>query len=149
MPTEFFDANSHVLYLTTYDDITFAIGGDADGDNFLATYDNASVTKVEGAKGDVQFSQRIASSGTVTKTVQWGADSNKILNQVFKDQQKGNTPKKLELKKINENQNVLVMTSSRCVIEKIPDLTTGVTAQNRGWAFGLEKMSFPEVQAAA
>lgn len=146
MPTLAYDANSHVLYLTDYDGVTFALDGNADGDNFLASYDNDAVTGIEGSQGDVQFSQVIASLGTVTKTAQWGAVSNKILNKVFKDQQKGRTPQKLELKRINDNENVLVMTSSRCMIQKTPDYTIGTAAQNRGWAFKLEKMAFEEVQ---
>lgn len=149
MPTDFYDANSHVAYLTTYDDVTFALEGDADGDNFAADYDNDAITSIEGSRGDVQFSQVIASLGTVTKTMQWGSASNKILNQVFKDQQSGNPPKKLELKRINDDENVLVLTSSRCVIQKVPTYTTGTAAQNRAWAFKLEKMSFDEVQDPA
>lgn len=146
MPTEFYNADSHIPYLTDYNGITFALDGQADGDSFLATYDNDALSTIVGASGDVQFSQVVASLGTVTRTGQWGAASNKILNKVFKDQQKGKPPQKLEFKRISEDENVLVMTCSRCGIQKIPDYTVGVTAQNRAWAFKLEKMSFEEVQ---
>jgi hypothetical protein len=149
MPTLAYDADAHKLYITTYDDKTFQVEGEPDGDFFLATYDNEAVTASEGAKGDVQFSQRIASLGTVTSTSQWGSDTNKVLNQVFKDQQKGNHPKKVELKRITDTENVLVLTCSRAMIGKTPDYGIGVEAADRPWGFKLEKMKFDETQAPA
>jgi len=149
MPTKEFDAGSHTAYVTTFDDKTFALEGEPDGDAYNATFDNDAVGAIEGAKEDVQFSLRGASLGTFTKTMQWGADTNKILNQVFKDQKAGNFAKRVEIKRINQSENVLVLTCARAVITKIPDLVFGVAAADRPWAFKLEKMEFPETQAPA
>ncbi len=149
MPTLSYDAANHFFYLTSYDDITFALGGAPDGDFFTVTYANDATSSAEGAQGDVQFSQRVASLGNVTYTSQWGAETNKILNQVFKDQQKGLYMQTAELKRISNIENVTVLTCSRAMIQKVPDYTIGTESSDRGWTFALEKMTFKELQTPA
>ncbi len=149
MPTRIFDAATHTAYITTNDDITYAFEGEPDGDNFLATYANDAVTALEGAKGDVQWSQIVISLGTVTKTMQWGSESNQVLQKIFADQQKQLYPKKFELKRVAGDENVTEVTCSRVMITKPADLTEGAAAANRAWALQLEKMKFPEVVAPA
>lgn len=149
MPTKIFDAATHTAYITTHDDITIAMEGEPDGDNFLATYTNDAVTALEGAKGDVQWSQIVISLGVVTKTMQWGSVSNQILQKMFADQQKQLYPKKFELKRISGTENVTELTCARVMITKPADLTEGAAAANRAWALSLEKMKFPEEVAPA
>lgn len=149
MPTRIFDAATHAFYVTTHDGITVAMEGEPDGDNFLATYEGDAVTGTPGAKGDIQWSQIIISKGIVTKTMQWGSESNQILQKIFADQQNQLYPQKGELKRISGTENVTEVTCSRLMITKPADLTEGVAAANRPWAFQLEKMKFPEEVAPA
>jgi len=149
MPTIPYDTASHVLYLTANDGTTFAGEGEPDGEFFNATYDNSAVSAIEGAKGTVQFSQRIASLGTITSTTQWGADYNKILTKMFNDQQKGLHPQGISLKRINDNENVTVINGLKFMIEKLADYAIGTEGTDRGWSLKVEQMKFEEVQDPA
>lgn len=149
MPTRIFDAATHTGYIKTHDDITYALEGEPDGDNFVATYANDAVTALEGAKGDVQWSQTVISLGTVTKTFQWGSSSNQVFQKIFADQQNQLYPKKFELKRISGTENVTEVTCARVMITKPADITEGAAAANRAWALSLEKMKFPEEVAPA
>ena len=149
MPSIPYDALSHSLYVVTHDGVTHVAEGEPDGDFFLASYDNDSVTGQEGAKGDVQFSQRIASLGTITSTMQWGAATNKTFNKIFQDQQKGLYPQSATLKRITATENITVISSLRFMIGKTPDYGIGVEAANRAWGLKVERMKFEEVQDPA
>jgi len=149
MASKPYNAIDHALYLTTFNDITFIAQGEPDADFIAVSFVNDAVTASEGAKGDVQFSQRVASLGTIVFTCQWGSPTNDNLNQVFFDQQAGNILKKAEIKRISNTENIVVWTSVNPKITKIPDYTTGVTASDRGWNFMVEKLTAGEKLAPA
>lgn len=139
-----YNAVDHALYLTTFDNITFVAQGEPDADFIAVSFVNDAVTAVEGAKGDVQFSQRVASLGTIIFTCQWGSPTNDNLNQVFSDQQNGDNLLKAEIKRISNTENVIVWTSINPKITKIPDYATGVSASNREWNFMVERLTAGE-----
>ncbi len=142
-----YNALDHFIYIVTYDGITFKLEGAQDGDFITVTYDNDSVTGAEGAQGDVQWSQRIPSLGTVVFTGQWGSDSNGKMNQVHKDQISGNFPQKMQIKRINDSENVLLYDTSSCRVMKGADLGLGSVAAPRAWSFKVGGLSEEEVTA--
>ena len=144
-----YNAIDHALYLTTFNGITFVAQGEPDLDFIAVSYVNDATTASEGAKGDVQFSQRVASLGTIVFTCQWGSPTNDNLNQVFEDQQAGNIMLKAEVKRISNTENTVVWTSINPKITKIPDYATGVEASNRGWNFMVERLKAGEKLAPA
>lgn len=144
MPSKPYNASNHALYLTTFDDITFVAQGEPDADFIAVSYVNDAVTSSEGAKGDVQFSERIASLGLIVFTCQWGSVSNENLNQVFADQQEGNILKKAEVKRISNSENIVIWTSINPKLVKPADYTIGTAASNRGWNFSVERLKAGE-----
>ena len=149
MPNIAYNAEDHALYLTTFDDVTFSTDGEIDGDFLVITYDNDAISAVEGAKGKVQFSQRIASLGNAQVAVQWGSQFNEVLQQAFRDQQQGNYLQRAELKRISNTENTTVCTSINPKIMKVADYTIGTVAGDRTWNLKLENLSFEEVQDPA
>jgi len=135
-----YSALDHALYLTTFDDITFVCQGDADGDFLAVSYVNDSSAAIEGAKGDVQFTERVASLGLIVFTCQWGSPTNDNLNQVFIDQQAGKIMKVAEIKRISNTENIVIWTSINPKIAKVPDYTIGTTVADRAWNFMVERM---------
>jgi hypothetical protein len=144
-----YNAKDHALYLTTYDGITFVGQGEPDADFIAVTYVNDSTTAAEGAKGDVQFSQRIASLGNILFTCQWGSPTNDNLNQVYADQQKGNYLQSAEVKRISNTENITVWSAINPKIVKPADYTVGIAVADRGWNFLVEKLTPGEKLAPA
>lgn len=144
-----YQAADHALYITTHDDITFSFQGEPDGDFIVVSYDNDTVTAQEGAKGDVQYSQRVASLGTIVATCQWQSLSNENLNKVFKDQQNSLFMKRAEVKRISNTENTTVCTSLEPMIMKTPDYGLGTTAADRAWSFKVKNLTFEETTAPA
>lgn len=136
-----YNALDHALYLTTFDGTTFVGQGEPDADFIAVSYVNDASTAIEGAKGDVQFSQRIASLGLFVFTCQWGSPTNDNLNQVFADQQAGNFLQSIELKKISNTENVTIWSAVNPKIVKVPDYATGIAPADRGWNFLGEKLT--------
>lgn len=140
-----FSAADHALYLTTHDDVTFALQGEPDGDFIVVSYDNDTVTAQEGVKGSVQYSQRVASLGTIVATNQWQSPFNDQMNQVFKDQQNSLYMKRAEVKRISSTENTTVCTSIKPMIMKTPDYGLGSTAADRAWSLKVSQLTFEEV----
>lgn len=141
MATKPYNAVDHALYLTTFDDVTFIAQGEPDADFIAVTFVNDSSTATEGAKGDVQFSQRIASLGNIAFTCQWGSSTNETLNQVFADQQNGSFLKSAKIKRISETENVVVWECVNPKIVKRADYTIGIAPADRAWNFLAEKLT--------
>jgi len=144
-----YDALNHFIYITTFDDVTFSLEGEQDGDFLSIVFDNDSITGAEGAKGDVQWSQRQPSLGTIVFTGQWGSDFNQKLNQVHKDQIAGNPPKKLQVKRISGTENTLIYDTGSCRIMKTADQAIGSVANPRAWSIKVGKLTEEEVAAPA
>lgn len=145
MATKIYNSLDHKVYFTFNDNgtsKTFAGQGEPDADFISVTYDNEAVQAMEGAKGDVQFSQKKASLGSLSASFQWGSSTNDNLNYVFRNQQKGMYLEKVEVKRITDVENVIVWTSSRAMIAKIPDYSVGSQANDRSWDIKLEGL-FP------
>ena len=142
-----YSALDHKIYLTTDEGTTFALEGAIDGDFITVEYDNDSVNAVEGAQGNVQFSQRKNSLGTVSFSGQWGAVTNENLNYVFARQQKGYFIEKLQVKRINELENTLIHDAQRAMIQKPPTNTMGPTASDKSWPFKVEGLTYEEQTA--
>ncbi|MBU2645887.1 DUF3277 family protein [bacterium] len=140
MTTTPYNSVDHALYVTTYDDITFAVQGKPDGDYIAVTYDNDAIQAVAGVDGDVQFSQIKASLGTITATNQWGSPWNANMNHCFRNQQAGNYLKKLEVKRISASENTTIWSTGRPMIVKTPDYSIGSKANDRAWAFKVENL---------
>ena len=100
-------------------------------------------------KGDVQDSIRVAKMGEVTITCQWGSDLNKILNQVYDDQNDSNYMIRLDVKRISNTENTTVITGLNPKIVKPADYTLGSEAADRAWVVRVHKMKLVEVQAPA
>ena len=149
MSTAIFNAIDHGMYFTTFDDVTFVGQGEPDADFISATFVNDTVTSTEGVKGDVQHSIRKARMGEITFTCQWGSDTNKILNQVYKDQDESNYMKRIDVKRISNTENTTVITGIKPVIVKRPDYTLGSEAADRAWVIRVENMDLVETQAPA
>ncbi len=144
-----YNALDHYLYLTTYDDVTFRLEGAQDGDFINVAYSNDVMSFTEGAQGDVQPSQRVATLGTITFTGQWGSDFNSKLNQVFKDQQKSLFLKKAQVKRINDAENTLVWDSKGAWLVKPADMALGSEASPRAWAITVKGLTAEETTAPA
>lgn len=144
-----YSANEYTLFLTTYDDVTWAFSGEGPDDVFTFAYDNDDITTTVGIKGDVQFSQTVASLGTATAVCQWGADTVKKITQMHRDQQDGNFMKKLQLKRNSDSVNETVVDCETSAIQKMPDLVQGASATPRSFLFKLEKMRFEQVETPA
>lgn len=144
-----YNAIDHALYLTTFDGVTFIAQGEPDADFIAVTYVNDSTTATEGAKGDVQFSQRKASLGSIVFTCQWQSPTNDNLNQVFDDQQIGSYLKKAEVKRISNTENITIWSSINPKIVKRADYSLGTTVADRGWSFLVEKLTAGEKLAPA
>ncbi len=142
-----FNALDHYLYLTTHDDITFRIEGAQDGDFLSVVYDNDTMSFSEGAQGDVQPSQRVASLGMITFTGQWGSDSNKKFAFVFNSQQQSLYLKKAQIKRINTTENVVVWDSQGAWLVKTADWTVGSEASARAWAVKVKRLKEAETEA--
>ncbi len=142
-----YNALDHFIYIVTWDNITFKLEGAQDGDFISVVFDNDSVTGAEGAQGDVQWSQRVPSMGTVIFTGQWGADSNGKINQVHKDQIAGRPPKKMQVKRINDTENTLLHDTTSCRVGKGADKVVGSVANPRAWTFKVGGLSEEEVTA--
>jgi hypothetical protein len=149
MSTIAYNALDHAVYITDYQDFTFAGQGEPDGDYIAATFVNDTVTSTEGVKGDVQDSIRVGEMGEITVTSQWGSDLNKILTQVYKDQKSSNFMKRLDVKRISNTENTTILTGLNPKIVKIPDYTLGSEAADRAWVIRVHKMDMVEVQAPA
>jgi hypothetical protein len=134
----------HNLYLTTYDGNTFAGQGEPDADFILAEFVNDTVTSVEGAKGEVQDTVRVAKMGRITFTCQWGSDFNKFMNQVYKDQQEGNYLQSADIKRISNTENVTVATSINPKIVKLPNWAAGPQATDRAYILNVHNMEMAE-----
>ncbi len=145
MANKVYFSQDHFLYLTTYDDITFSLQGKPDGDFLQVDYDNDTITVAEGADGEPQWSQRVASVGTFIATIQWGADTMDKMHKVFEDQQKGFYLKRAELKRITNTENVTVCTSQEPKILKLPTYTIGTVAADRPMSIKVSKLKFEEV----
>lgn len=145
-----YSANEYTLFLTTWDDVTWAFSGEGPDDVFTFAYDNDDVTTQPGIKGDVQFSQTVASLGTGTAVCQWGADTVKKLTQMHRDQNiDGNFMKKLQLKRNSNTVNEIIVDCESAAIQKMPDLVQGAVAAPRSFLFKLEKMRFEQVETPA
>lgn len=142
MATENYSALDTFIYITTHNDITFRLEGAADGDFITVDLDNDTVISVEGAQGDVQHSQHKSSLGTVGWVGQWGSTTNKYLNWCFNRQQEGNYLKKLEVKKINQTENVTLHAGDKPMIMKPATNTLGTQAANRNWSFKVENLTY-------
>lgn len=151
MPTIAYSAAEHSIYITTYDDITFVGQGEPDADFIGIEFVNDSVTSVEGAKGEVQDSIRVAKMGRVTFTNQWGSNFNDVMNQVNKDQQAGNYMKSLTVKRTNETTGVNdeIMSCVNPKIVKLPNYSIGVSASDRTYVYNVHNMEMKEVEAPA
>ncbi|MCK5601209.1 hypothetical protein KAR91_05050 [Candidatus Pacearchaeota archaeon] len=141
-----YSALEYTLFITTFDDTTWPFSGEGPDDVFTFAYDNDDVTTTAGIKGDVQFSQTVASLGTGTAVCQWGADTVKKITQMHRDQQAGNFMKKLQLKRNSDSVNEIVVDCESSAIQKMPDLVQGATATPRSFLFKLEKMRFEQVE---
>lgn len=144
MPTTPYSANDHALYLTDYESNTIVGQGEADADFISAEFVNDTVNSIEGAKGDVQDSIRVAEMGRITFTNQWGSSFNKSMNKIYADQQDGKYLQKAEIKRISDEENTTVVTSSNPKVVKLPNYTIGVNASDRAYIFNVHHMEFPE-----
>jgi hypothetical protein len=142
-----YNALDHYLYLTTHDDITFRVEGAQDGDFLSVVYDNDTMTFSEGAQGDVQPSQRVASLATILFTGQWGSSSNKKLAYVFNDQQNSLYLKKAQIKRINTTENVVVWDSKGAWLMKTADWAVGSEASPRAWSVKTKRTKEAETEA--
>lgn len=142
-----YNALDHFLYLTDDEGITFRAEGAQDGDYISVVFDNDTMSFSEGAQGDVQPSQRVASLGTITFTGQWGSDSNSKFNYVFNRQQSSLYMRKAQIKRINTTENVLVWDSTGVWITKSADWTVGSEASPRAWAFKVKGLKAAETLA--
>lgn len=141
-----YSALDYTLFITTWDDTTWPFSGEGPDDVFTFDYDQDDITTVQGIKGDVQVSQTVASLGTGTSICQWGANTNQKLTQMHSDQQAGNFPKKIQLKRNSSSVNETVVDCESCAILRIPSLVQGATASPRSWVFKLIKMKFPQTE---
>lgn len=139
-----YSAINHSLYITTSDGFSFRLQGEPDADFIAVSFVNDATTASEGAKGDVQFSQRVASLGTIVFTCQWGSPTNDNLNQVFSDQQNGTYLTDIKVVSDRTGTNITIWSGLRPKIVKIPDYTTGITGADRGWSFMVEKLTAGE-----
>jgi hypothetical protein len=143
-----YNALDHYLYLTTHDDKTFRIEGAQDGDFLAVTYDNDTMSFAEGAQGDVQASQRVASLGSFLFTGQWGSASNKNFAYVFNDQNKNSLfLKKAQIKRINSSGSVVVWNSKKAWLVKTADWTIGSQASPRAWTIKVSGLEEVETEA--
>ena len=146
MTTKAYNSLDHTLYIKDGEGNTFSGQGEPDSDFIGAEFVNDSVTSVEGAKGDVQDSIRVAKMGRVTFTNQWGSDFNSIMNHVYKQQKKGTFMTDLWVQRTNANtgENVRVLTSTNPKIVKLPNYNLGVSASDRAYVFNVHGMTLDE-----
>jgi len=139
-----YSAENHALYLTTSAGTVFAGQGEADSDFISAEFTNDAVSSVEGAKGDVQDSIRVAKMGTITFTNQWGSDFNDNMNEVFENQKNGSYMLKAEIVRTGPTGNVTVVSATNPKIVKLPSYTLGTNAADRAYVFNVHDMQFTE-----
>lgn len=144
-----YSATDHALYITTYDDITFALQGEPNADFINIEFVNDQVTSSEGAKGDVQDSIRKAEMARITASCQWGSDFNKIMNQLNEDQKNGNYAKRAEVKRISNTENTTIFTSINPKVVKLPNWTVGTEAADRAYILNVHNGVMNEKQAPA
>jgi len=144
-----YSAIDHAIYVTDNAGITFAGQGEPDADFISATFINDTVSSTEGVKGDVQDSIRVAKMGEITFTCQWGSDTNKILNQVYEDQNNGLYMQRLDIKRISNTENTTVITGINPKLVKLPDYALGQEGSDRAYVFRVHEMTYAEKQTPA
>ena len=142
--TETYDALSHNLVITTTAGITFFAEGAQDGDYITVEYENDMITASEGAHGDIQFSQRKASLGTISFNNHWGSITNKNFNYLFDQQQviaaTGVDAAVITRMEVQKGGGEVVWTAEKSVIQKPAGYTIGSEASPREWSFKVSQL---------